>query len=347
MTSYDYLTVILKLNNKDQISICNSIICKIWENSSVLSVTFVTSGRINSIYRINLQNAPVRSVILRVRYMNDDCFKQGFACESWVKNKFNNSEFYAVPILYRYDDKRKDANFDYGIYEDVQGTTLTIVHEKKWFELAGEILGKIHEVPVNKYGKKNEEIACEASEFYRKYFKSVLDSLKKYDYFIFKMVSDIVEKYFGDEFYSGLSPVLLHHDYHMKNILIDNANKMFIIDWDSARGGIPEVDFIKMKYLTLNKCGMDNVFAFLEGYKKVKQLPMSMNFPVQELIWLCKMFMFENDWSCSDDPYFPDAPYYKESIIRITNNFQKRYCYLKNEYKNRNNDVALNIFWGK
>lgn len=93
MKYYDYLRIIKNLDKQSEIELFTPIIQRKWDLAQIEDFSFVTSGRINSVYRIILRNAPVKSVILKVRYMNDPRYKQGFACEEWVNKLLENKRF--------------------------------------------------------------------------------------------------------------------------------------------------------------------------------------------------------------------------------------------------------------
>lgn len=93
MKYYDYLGTIKNLNKQSEIELFTPIIQKKWASAQIEDFSFVTSGRINSVYRITLRNAPVESAIIKVRYMNDPRYKQGFACEEWVNKLLEDKRF--------------------------------------------------------------------------------------------------------------------------------------------------------------------------------------------------------------------------------------------------------------
>lgn len=130
------------------------------------------------------------------------------------------------------------------------------------------------------------------------------------------MAKGIISNYYKPECYEGLSPVLLHHEYHMQNVVIDKNGLIKVIDWDSARGGLPEADLIKIKYWNFKGNCTQNGVSFINGYNSINGTPITTNFPIHELVWLLKMYLFEGDWEMGrDSSYFPNANYY-ENIIR-------------------------------
>lgn len=154
------------------------------------------------------------------------------------------------------------------------------------------------------------------------------------DISLYNKVYRLVKEYYKEKYYEMQKPVLLHHDYDMQNLMVENlTNRVVVIDWDSARGGIPEVDFIKVKYLCLLKCNESCVREFINGYKSVRELDITMNYPIQEIIWLCKMYLFESKWKLGrDEKFYPSQQFYYNEIINACRNFEHFFDNCMNKY---------------
>lgn len=193
------------------------------------------------------------------------------------------------------------------------------------------------------FGKSRKDYKQEgAYNYYDNFFAEVLSRLKPKNKFLYDMSKRIIDTYYSPECYKGLNPILLHHDYHMQNIVIDKNGELKVIDWDSARGGLPEADLIKIKYWNFKgNCTRDGI-SFINGYKSINGVPITTNYPIHELVWLLKMYLFESDWEMGrDNLYFPNANYY-ENIIR------DRFCnykwideYMKQAVKEPENAIEL------
>lgn len=249
------------------------------------------------------------------------------------------------PKLYKFDDSRRIVSFDYSIYEEIKGEELKIYDSSKYFFKAGEILAKIHSIEMNFFHRDKVIQRMDLCKFYEQYFNNVLNQLKIRDEQLFIEVQKIMNEYFDRNCYQGLKPVLLHHDYHIKNIIVDHSGDLHIIDWDSARGGIAEVDLLKIKYLNFKNSDPEVYKAFFRGYQKAREMKLTINFPLQELIWLCKMYLFESDWHLGrDENYFPKAEVYKEKIRDMVKQYKKIFKYT-NDILNSSSEKGIKAFF--
>lgn len=67
-------------------------------------------------------------------------------------------------------------------------------------------------------------------------------------------------------------PVWTHHDYRPGNVLVHNEAITGLIDFESARGGSADVDFVKVSH-RLWQGSPENRQAFLDGYAEIRPLP--------------------------------------------------------------------------
>ncbi|CAN7671043.1 phosphotransferase [Paenibacillus sp. LjRoot56] len=58
--------------------------------------------------------------------------------------------------------------------------------------------------------------------------------------------------------------VLSHHDFHTQNILLDEAGKIYIIDWEFVRYDLPSRDMNRLLYAMIKKSRVWNHQAFLK-----------------------------------------------------------------------------------
>lgn len=302
-------------------SLFQEIVNKVFSFAVIKEIIQLGQGRINYIYRVVLEQSLVKSVIIRIRYMNDEKFLQGFYCEKWV-NEFLPYESCIMPEIY-YADENSDFGFAYMVCEDIVGVMFTENTDSSYIYQAGEILAGIHLAETDFIGKYLHRRNIDAGSYYNDFFKSVLMQLKDINYFLYRSVSDIVDKYYYREHYANKSTVVLHHDYHMQNLMIrESDKKIFVIDWDSARSGVPEVDYIKAKYLFTEKISDEKKFCFFRGYSDVKKIDITSNYPIQELIWLCKMYMFETERSLEkSQTFYPSAKFYYNKLLKAISDY--------------------------
>lgn len=343
MILQDYSRSLSEKVNSQVERFVEEIVISKWNNARLVKYEAVASGRINNIYRLVLNQAPVRSTILRVRYMDDIRYRQGFASESFLNLILRDRGFGFLPEIYACDDSRKHFPFDYSLLEDIPGEHLCNNHSEDIFYKAGIILGDIHSVPVSFLGKFADERKNKgdsAVNFYSNYFKTITNQFIGRHPGLGKKVVRVLDEYFNPFAYEDLKPVLLHHDYHGRNILIRDAEEPCIIDWESSRGGIKEIDFIKYKHLTMRNCDSQKKIAFINGYHTTQPFSLTVNYILQEIIWMAKMYLFESDWPTADRDYFPDCEYYLYNI----NDYCEKVKAWKDEYKyfmsNKNNSSA-------
>ncbi|MBN1248112.1 MAG: aminoglycoside phosphotransferase family protein [Anaerolineae bacterium] len=73
-------------------------------------------------------------------------------------------------------------------------------------------------------------------------------------------------------------PVWTHHDYRPGNVLVQRATITGLIDFESARGGAADVDFVKMSHELWERTPATKQ-SFLDGYASIRPLP-----PIEETL---------------------------------------------------------------
>jgi Predicted aminoglycoside phosphotransferase len=295
------------------------IVKNVWIDAVLKDVEFINAGRINLIYKLLLENAPLQQVIIRVRVMTDERFKQDFACETWLTEILRSNNFNSSPYILMADDSKKIVPFEYSMMEVIDGHPLDERERNELFYESGKLLALIHSIGVPNYGKIDKSLvynSLNCRNYYEEYFAGILYLLKEDNQKIASAIENVIRDHYKQELYEGMCSVLLHHDFHGRNIMIQKDGNIKIIDWESSRGGVKEIDFIKLKYLTLNKCTNLSKEAFFEGYESVGGLQFTNNFLIQELMWLVKMYLFEKAVPTNDRWYFPDSDFYKNKIFK-------------------------------
>lgn len=309
------------------------MINNIWSNCSIQEIKFITSGRINFIYRLLLKDSPVKSVILRVRFMNDPAHKQGFASETWVNPILRANNFEQSPNLYYSNEE-----FEYSILEDIGNLEFDLNSSAEYFYKSGVLLAQIHQINTSQFGKlgatqNNIQLyKKDAFTYYNYYFSQVLEKMRIRNFHLADRIATLIKNYFKSQPYVYERPVLLHHDFHSRNILINQKDQLVLIDWESSRGGVAELDLIKWKYLTFLRCNKQKQLAFISGYESIRPLPLTNNFICHELIWLLKMYMFEEDWPIEEDGYFPKKEFYLYYIDKFCVNLENGILLNKSDF---------------
>lgn len=94
-----------------------------------------------------------------------------------------------------------------------------------------------------------------------------------------------------DNLYNKSDISIVHHDFHALNVLTNNEN-VYLIDWESARLDVSEVEFVKFKHLNVPQLEKEQIDSFFKEYQKYKILKRTSNFICHEIIWLVKNVCF-------------------------------------------------------
>ena len=172
------------------------------------------------------------------------------------------------------------------------------------FENIGEILGKLHQIKfssfyenINEIGKKNEKTW---SEIFHKRLNIEIQEAKKNKLNNIEEMTDFFkenEALIEEE----NEAVLLHNDFHSKNIIVkDDISAAIkingIIDFDNWGIGVKAEDFVKFKHWDLeflNQPELDR--AFYQGYNKYHKVDKDFETKIEiySLFWLLKLTNFE------------------------------------------------------
>ncbi|TFG14743.1 MAG: hypothetical protein EU535_02830 [Promethearchaeota archaeon] len=222
-----------------------------------------------------------------------------------------------IPVgnLIYYDESKEKIPYLYSVLQYIQGKPLHNILEKNiiedfnlelttskfltLFKTLGDYLGKIHQIKFNSFyenifeiGKKidktwlqifNENLNLEIQEAN----KNKIDNIKEITDF-FKDYEALIEE--EDE------PVLLHNDFHSKNIIVnDDAGSIKIngiIDFDNWGIGVRAQDFVKIKNWDLEFLNQPNLTkAFYQGYMKYHNVNKDFlkKIEIYSLFWYLKL----------------------------------------------------------
>jgi thiamine kinase-like enzyme len=282
-----------------------------WNNSKLVKFQYVTCGRINIIFRLYIKiHSKYSSVILRIGVLTEGEFRQAEGREVYLKDLLNKHKFNNIPHIFFLDSEKDVIPFTYSIMEEIKGETLSGNSLEDTFYEAGKILASLHKISTNSFGKdplKDDSIS--SNEYYINYFNDVIKFLYRYNKEMSKSFEVVFNKYYSSKLYSNKKPILLHHDFHAQNILVNEDGSIYLIDWDSARGGIKELDFIKFKYLNLIRFNKNQIHCFFKGYTSLEEINIDINYYIYELSWLSRMFIFESKFPVLNK-YFPEKEFY-------------------------------------
>lgn len=297
-----------------------------WNNSELIGYQYLTSGRINIIFRLYIKNHNKCScVILRIGILTEGEFRQSVGREVYLKELLNKNNFDNLPNVFLFDPDKNIIPFTYSVMEEIKGVTLSEKCYISSFYKAGQVLASLHKIKTNSFGKeplKNDNIS--SNEYYIKYFANAIKIINKYNREMSKKFEVVFNKYYNENLYLNKDPVLLHNDFHGRNILVNENEYIYLIDWDSARGGIKEIDFIKFKYLNLIKCNKNQINSFFKGYTSLENININVNLYIYELSWLARMFAFESKFPVSNE-YFPSKDFYVNKFNQLISFIDKSF----------------------
>ena len=254
--------------------------------------------------------------------MDNIDFKQGSCVFSALKPVFDQYSYNHCCNVYYEDDSLDIIPYSYSVMEEIVGLTLSCSNDEDTFYCVGEALAKLHSISLSFWGPVTEKSqAASVNDYYTMYYNKVLHNLDKYDKHLYRIVTEVIENNYCPCLYAGRAPVLLHHDFHFSNIMVSTNKNIKFIDWDSARGGLEELDFVKLKYMNLLHLPLSKLQSFISGYNSHRTLELNQNYYVYELVWLAKMVIFESNNSNDNKSYYPSKQFYlemlKKSLDRI------------------------------
>jgi len=211
---------------------------------------------------------------------------------SYFFNKFNPPVIPVADLIY-FDETKSLIPYFFTVQQYIQGEPLHSILTQNitedfnleletsrfntLFRNIGELLGKLHNEikfdyfyeDVSQIGKKHEKTWL---EIFNKSLNAEIQKAKKNKMENIKDISDFFkdnEALIEEEY----EPVLLHNDFHSKNIIIKNdsgsINIKGIIDFDNWGIGVRAQDFVKFKKWDLDFLNKPNLSeAFYQGYMK-------------------------------------------------------------------------------
>lgn len=288
---------------KEDIVQLKNITKNLFKNEEIKKIDFFNYGRINYIYLITLINE--KKFILKIQYMLNNKFSQGFGKEKELLKIYEIKKY--IPKIYYIGNfgKRKFSIMEYIIGEEV-----CLKDTKEIFFNVGKILRKIHEETGEKINRNK------IKKIYKNYLILYIKKIEniKEKFFLLRYTKKLLK----DSSLKYKFKCILHHDFHLKNIINDKKNGLKIIDWDSSRVGIDEIDFVKFKHLNFLKMNNIQRKYFIYGYTYEKKINVTPLIIIVEILWLIRMEKFENSMKENkDEDYFPNANYYKKKKEKL------------------------------
>lgn len=183
----------------------------------------------------------------------DEPLKDDKAEPNFVKlQRVLHQEGVRVPLIFD-----KDLSVGYLLEEDLGDQTFikeiakikTAEEEYKFYKEAIDLIVNFHKIDTNKYqGETFTELAFDTAklfqemEFTKKYFLSKLLAVNVEDPAVLKLYAKLLEIC---ELLSNEKRVLVHRDYHSRNLMFKNGEQV-VIDFQDARMGTPLYDLVSL-----------------------------------------------------------------------------------------------------
>jgi aminoglycoside phosphotransferase (APT) family kinase protein len=235
---------------------------------------------------------------------------------------FNKQNPPVIPVgnLRYYDESKKLIPYLFTVQDYIHGKTLHKILEHNiiedfnlelgtskfinLFRNIGEILGKLHQIKfdsfyenINEIGRKNEATWF---ELFQKRLNRELEEAKKNK---LQNIEEMAEFFKENEslIEEENEAVLLHNDFHSKNIIVkDDVGSIKIkgiIDFDNWGIGVKAEDFVKINNWDLEFLNQPELTkAFYQGYNKYHKVDKDFETKIEiySLFWLLKLSNIEN-----------------------------------------------------
>lgn len=233
-------------------------------NEAVLKITpIIDKGEVNQVYLVTTQS---KKIIFR---LNTTSELKRFQKEAWCINAAIDKAV-KVPTVFGVGSHEE---ISYMLFEYIEGLNGDSIRSSEilWLKL-GNSLKTIHEINVSGLGEDLSDInSAEDNHNWEEYLDYNIRSLDDNDRLVKEGILDtkkqqslkqIFERLMSKPFEFGLN----HGDFSLANIIVDQSDTPFIIDWGSAQGHIiPHHDLGVILEEILSEDSRE-FRALLEGY---------------------------------------------------------------------------------
>lgn len=235
-------------------------------NINVKRIERLPSSFSSTVKKMILQDNSI--VILKIPYSNEKLER-----EYYFLNKLAND--LPVPKVLNYWAGDSE-NIGAILLNEIQGQPINDNFDMNLTYKMGELLAKLHSIDFDSinYGINKSNSVTEEREWKQYIYSRIEDNKKNcfevMDREIYNKCINIFNRFYID-FRMGFAPCIIHLDYRPGNIMEYKGNITGLIDFESARSGAFEIDFVKMKNYVWDKDKNYKV-GFINGYKSVKQI---------------------------------------------------------------------------
>lgn len=208
-----------------------------------------------------------------------------------ISNSARKNNVSVISALKFNDKYIQNINDQYLLIYDWYYGDMLYNHEitkKNIIDIASE-LAKFHKIKIF---DKVEEITNKRINF-KKYFELLSNIKENWAEYIFKNFNKLLDVY--DKSYDSYKKLskqksFIHGDLSCKNILLV-GEKIYMIDWETAKVGNPSIDFFYTSWFGIGKFEEENYYNFSKTYLSLNELLDDINIAsyaslTEEFAWL-------------------------------------------------------------
>lgn len=205
---------------------------------NIVNIKEINSGFNNTLFNVN------------DKYVIKVCTNRELESEFKVEYNFyiNNKDNKNIPVLYKYDNSKKEVPFIYEIMEKIDGNTL-YYYWYKMNELERENTIKNLIEIIKKFHKKINSNYDWSKSIKEEIFFKINECKELFDTIDYNMIIESLEKY--DEYLSNNYFALIHNDLHFDNIIYNNGF-IKIIDFNDSMEAPIDYEFRQL-YMCITK----------------------------------------------------------------------------------------------
>ncbi|MBR9682691.1 MAG: aminoglycoside phosphotransferase family protein [Candidatus Aenigmarchaeota archaeon] len=230
----------------------------------------INKGQINEVYRLDIKN--IDTPLLLRKYSTNDYWKA--KKEVNVYRTLAKQGKVPVPEIFIQDRKRNALPFPYLLMSELPGKDLQETFDSAdndtkelLMERTGECLGKMHQIKYPAFGWIIDSVENWGEVIKRDLGWSIIENI-----FETNMPKKLIYRTL-DYMYENMNlleikekPVLVHNDFTMDNIKVQDNLISGVFDFEHALSGHNEYDFIKPDWLMFTNKKLKE--RFMSGYKK-------------------------------------------------------------------------------
>ena len=298
--------------------VAEAIVTTLSPTSGTTRIIPLSAGMLNTIFL--LDDGRTRRV-LRIRHFESVEYGQEFGAERLVYPRLSGRTV-RVPELLHFDDSRQVVPYKFAIFEFVPGQRLDeyiaaapASSVEGAIETLATTLVHIHQVSEVGFGTHLDlqKPAGDCRGYWGELFERELERVESHaPYMAANLATALPHCLDILDVTPWNRPVLVHGDMHGRNILVQSATAMSVIDWEASRRRTAPYDFAQLKYCNFR--GRDALWhrlvtIYLDacGASSTDAGAFEAAVRVYQLFWHLRMGLFMRQFPAVPDPYFGEA----------------------------------------